>query len=544
MPFSHLPAVLSAWFSQLVGALDRRSAPRLLLLLLGALFARGRRTVTSWFRAAGITDDFRPAYNALWAAGRRAHALAYRLLGCVLLPLMRRVPGDHLLFALDDTPTPRYGPCVQGAGIHHNPTPGPAGEKFVYGHVWVTLAWLVRHPLGTRCRLPLRALLYVRAKDVPELAKALPLGVPHQAGTGRRTGPLADGLAGHARARPCGWSSTAPTPSGPSCGRCWRLGLVVFSRLRKDAALRSLPPTPAPARPARAAADLRQGQDRPGQAGRAKARLAAGGVRAVRQAGGQDDQDVRGDLAAGGGSHPRGDRARGRRLAGVLLHRPGGDGGDDPGGDGGSRRDRADVQGRQGGVGSGPAAGAQRLRQHRGVRGQPDAVQRGGGVGVAAPARRRWWTASRSPWDTEERRPSHADKRKALQREILREEIQAACGAASRAAGVSEPCHPPARIWPLECWIFAESTAPTASSTRSNRDAPAKSGPSRIVNGRIGGRNVRRSAHTLTSDQRTGRWRLACGRRSSDGSVQRSADSALGDPHVHPVPACRNCRVE
>jgi hypothetical protein len=32
---------------------------------------------------------------------------------------------------------------------------------------------------------------------------------------------------------------------------------------------------------------------------------------------------------------------------------------------------------------------------------------------------------SRSPWDAEDRRPSHADKRKALQREILREEIQA-----------------------------------------------------------------------------------------------------------------------
>ena len=34
----------------------------------------------------------------------------------------------------------------------------------------------------------------------------------------------------------------------------------------------------------------------------------------------------------------------------------------------------------------------------------------------------------RSPWDTEERRPSHADKRKALQREILREEISAVVG--------------------------------------------------------------------------------------------------------------------
>ena len=34
----------------------------------------------------------------------------------------------------------------------------------------------------------------------------------------------------------------------------------------------------------------------------------------------------------------------------------------------------------------------------------------------------------RPPWDEEVRRPSHADKRKALQGEILREEIQAAVG--------------------------------------------------------------------------------------------------------------------
>ena len=32
---------------------------------------------------------------------------------------------------------------------------------------------------------------------------------------------------------------------------------------------------------------------------------------------------------------------------------------------------------------------------------------------------------SSSPWDAAPRRPSHADKRKALQREVLREEIQA-----------------------------------------------------------------------------------------------------------------------
>ena len=134
MPLSQLPAFLSACFADLCAALDPRSAPRLFQLLGGALFARGRRTVTSWFRAADITTDFRPAYHALWAAGRRAECLALHLLLAVLKPLMSRLAGDHLLFAIDDTPTARYGPKVQGAGIHHNPTPGPAGARFFYGH--------------------------------------------------------------------------------------------------------------------------------------------------------------------------------------------------------------------------------------------------------------------------------------------------------------------------------------------------------------------------------------------------------------------------
>src|SRR5215813_6674406 len=97
MSLSHLPAFLANAFLDLAHWLDRRSAARLPLLLLGALFARGRRTVTSWFRAAGITTDFRPAYNALWAAGRHADALAYRLLCLALKPLMRHVGGDHVL---------------------------------------------------------------------------------------------------------------------------------------------------------------------------------------------------------------------------------------------------------------------------------------------------------------------------------------------------------------------------------------------------------------------------------------------------------------
>src|SRR5207248_4187085 len=96
---------------------------------------------------------------------RRADAVAVRLLPA-LDPLLQ---GDRLLLAFDDTPTARSGPCIEGAGLHHNPTPGPAGEQFVYGHVWVTLAALAKHKdWGTRA-LPLQAQLYIRARDLEKL---------------------------------------------------------------------------------------------------------------------------------------------------------------------------------------------------------------------------------------------------------------------------------------------------------------------------------------------------------------------------------------
>jgi hypothetical protein len=242
MPLSQLPAFLSACLHDLSAALDRRSAPRLFALFQGALFARGRRTVTSWFRAAGIDRDFRPAYNALWAAGRRAEALAHRLLCIVLKPLMRHAPGDHLLFALDDTPTARYGPKVQGAGVHHNPTPGPAGEKFLYGHIWVTLAWLTRHPAWDTLALPLRALLYVRAKDVPKLAKRYPwqfrTKLELAAELARWLCVWLGGLGKELRLVVDGAYAKRPFLQPVRA-----LGVVVFSRLRHDANLRTLPPT-------------------------------------------------------------------------------------------------------------------------------------------------------------------------------------------------------------------------------------------------------------------------------------------------------------
>jgi hypothetical protein len=53
MTSSHPLPAPCPWFARLAAALDRRSAPRLALLFLGAVLARGRRTVTSWIAPPG-----------------------------------------------------------------------------------------------------------------------------------------------------------------------------------------------------------------------------------------------------------------------------------------------------------------------------------------------------------------------------------------------------------------------------------------------------------------------------------------------------------
>jgi hypothetical protein len=247
MTSSHIAGRLCHWFSALADALDARSAPRLARLFLGAILARGRRTVTSWIRGAGLGPEFRPCYTTVSAAGKRADGVAVRLIYEVLKPLLAGV--SRLVLALDDTPTPRYGRHVQGAGVHHNPTPGPAGGPFVYGHVWVVLGLLVAHPTWGMIALPLLARLYVRKKDLGAIDKK------HRPTFATKL-ELAVELVRWAK----GWLDFVAQPlwvvadgayaKGALLKPLIALGVVVVSRLRKDAALWTVPvPTGTRGRP-------------------------------------------------------------------------------------------------------------------------------------------------------------------------------------------------------------------------------------------------------------------------------------------------------
>jgi hypothetical protein len=165
-----LSGMLAAWVGTLAEHLHGRNAWRLQRLVVGVILAHGRRTVTSWFRAAGITHGYRSYYYFLAALGFKVQAIGLSLLDLTI----RRVPiTEQLTLALDDAPTKRHGPEVEEAGRHHNPTPGPSGSKTLYGHNWVALARLVKHTHSQVIGLPLWASLYVRRCDVPSLPRGV-----------------------------------------------------------------------------------------------------------------------------------------------------------------------------------------------------------------------------------------------------------------------------------------------------------------------------------------------------------------------------------
>jgi hypothetical protein len=258
----NLPAEFIPWIACLASTLHARLAWRLTPLLTGLLFARGRRTAASWLRAAGIGRDFPAYYYFLGRLGRYSRTIAGALLRLLLGSV---ASGDRLLFALDDSPTKRYGPKVQGAGIHHNPTPGPTDHPFLYGHLWVTLAWVVRHPAWGTIGLPLLGWLYVRQKD---LAK-----IPARYGWTFQTKlELAAGLVSWL----VGWTRflgkalwvvvDGGYAKAPFLKPAMRAGVVIVGRLRKDAALRDVPPAMRPGR--------RRGPGRPRRYGRNRISLA------------------------------------------------------------------------------------------------------------------------------------------------------------------------------------------------------------------------------------------------------------------------------
>lgn len=243
-----LVGMLAAMVADMAGELDQRIGFRLGIVVAGMMLAGGRRTATSWFVAGGVRDDWDRFYDFLASVGRVTKDLSAVVLGFVVRKVVAKVvqgSGGRVLAGIDDSPTARFGRHVEGAGVHHNPTPGPADGEWLYGHNWVSLAVLARHSLWGVIALPVRSLLYVRRKDVPALDEK-------RGWTFRTKLELAAELAawftttlsGLGVALPVWFVVDGAYVAKPFLHRAFEVGAVVVGRLRRDAALFDLPSTP------------------------------------------------------------------------------------------------------------------------------------------------------------------------------------------------------------------------------------------------------------------------------------------------------------
>lgn len=121
--------------------------------------------------AAGVSNDFQDYHYFLDCVGRKSESIARQLVAHLprTLPLPERV-----LLVIDDSTTKRYvpKPKVEGADVHHNRTPGPTEQPFLYRHLRVTISLALRHPERGPLALPLRVTLYVRQQTMATIPKS------------------------------------------------------------------------------------------------------------------------------------------------------------------------------------------------------------------------------------------------------------------------------------------------------------------------------------------------------------------------------------
>lgn len=120
------------------------------VLLLGALLARGNRTVTACLRVVGLSQEkwFQNYHRILNRAKWSALGAAKILLGLIILLLPA---GSAIVIGADDTIERRRGEKINGLGCYRDPV--KSSRRYVvkcFGLKWLALMVLVRLPWSRR----------------------------------------------------------------------------------------------------------------------------------------------------------------------------------------------------------------------------------------------------------------------------------------------------------------------------------------------------------------------------------------------------------
>ena len=155
-----LPQVAEPLLMSLSIAFTQPTFNRILVLIAGAVLAKGRRTITSilWIvrgLAPGhLTDYHRVFSRASWSLFPLGQVLA--------AAIVQWLPDGPIAVAIDDTTAQHRGKKVYGKGCHHDAVRSTHTHTvYRWGHKWVVLAIVVKFPFTNRpWALPVLCALY------------------------------------------------------------------------------------------------------------------------------------------------------------------------------------------------------------------------------------------------------------------------------------------------------------------------------------------------------------------------------------------------
>jgi len=156
-----LPAAAEPLLVSLASAFTQPTFQRALVLVIGAILAPGRHTLTHLlWTVRTLAPGHYSAYHrvlsrAVWALFPLAKILAAAILE--LIPT-----EEEVVVSVDDTNPQHKGPHVYGKGRHHDACRSTHSHVvWVWGHKWVVLTMNVRFPFASRpWALPVLAALY------------------------------------------------------------------------------------------------------------------------------------------------------------------------------------------------------------------------------------------------------------------------------------------------------------------------------------------------------------------------------------------------
>src|SRR5215207_7751358 len=146
-----LPTEMIRVLSSFVPLFSRRVWPHVQVLLIGAILAPGKRTVSSALHAMGLAQEerFHRYHRVLSRASWSSREVSRVLLG--LLVEMFVPEGDPLVLGIDETLERRHGKKIAAKGVYRDPVRS-THEHFVKsrGLRWVCVMLLVEIPWASR----------------------------------------------------------------------------------------------------------------------------------------------------------------------------------------------------------------------------------------------------------------------------------------------------------------------------------------------------------------------------------------------------------